>query len=339
MNLIKRIKKIIRDGFFFALVSYKCLTHGESLGILTNLNPSIPFGGLGRLSKSFIINKLNQNDYSEYFSKQTRLKISLSVEERLVKATAFIKNNEFPIVAKPDVGFTGIGVNIFNNKENLLEFLSKQKVDYVLEEFCPYSHELGVYYLKLPGQKQGKVIGVVEKDFPFIIADGIKSINKLAGNVDGFVKAYLTIKYGSLENIPEKESIINLIGKSHATGEQISIDRTHELNEKLSDIIGNISSQISDFYYGRYDLKISKWPLTDDKFNFKILELNPSIDAIPLHFYDKKYGFFQKYRSVLGLLDTAVKICSQNKSNNGDNISFFRLLREQVRLVKHLRKI
>ncbi|MBT4823849.1 hypothetical protein HN695_00600 [Candidatus Woesearchaeota archaeon] len=339
MKLIKKIKKATRDVFFFTLVSYKCLSHGKSLGVLTNLNPSIPFGGLGRLSKSFIINQLNQKSYSEYFPKQILLETSQVIEERLKKAEIFVSKTKFPIVAKPDVGFTGIGVNVFNNKEDLLTFLSKQKVDYLLEEFCPHNHELGVYYLKLPGQKKGKVIGVVEKDFPFIIADGKKTINELAGNVDEFVKAYLINKYNYLENIPKKDTIINLIGKSHATGEQIPIDRTHELNEKFSQVIESISSQIPDLYYGRYDIKISKWPLTNDDLNFQILELNPSIDAIPLHFYDKKYSFFQKYKSVLKLLDTAVKISSQNKPNNKNSIGFFGLMKEQVKLVRHLKKI
>ena len=339
MKLIKKIKKSTRDLFFFALVSYKCLIHGESLGVVTNLNPSIPFGGLGRLSKSFVISKLNQKNYSKYFPQQELLKISLPVEERLKKATDFIKKNNFPIVAKPDVGFTGIGVEVFDDKDKLLGFLKKQRSDYILESFCANGHELGVYYLKSPGQEKGKVIGVVEKDFPFVIADGQKNLNELAGNVDGFVKAYLVTKYGSLENVPEKDSIVNLVGKSHMAGEQISIDRTHELNEKLSGIIEDISSQIPDFYYGRYDIKISKWPLTDDEFNFKILELNPSIDAIPLHFYEKKYSFFQRYRSVLGLLDKAVKISSENKSNSKNNIGFFGLLKEQVKLVRHLNRI
>jgi glutathione synthase/RimK-type ligase-like ATP-grasp enzyme len=55
-----------------------------------------------------------------------------------VLATVNEKQLQFPLVGKPDIGMQGKAVKKILNYADLIDYASKSKVDFLIQEFVPY---------------------------------------------------------------------------------------------------------------------------------------------------------------------------------------------------------
>ena len=115
------------------------------------INPAIKYSGHGTESKyetiqlipkkhkplSILINKgSNFND------------VLLKIEEKKI---------QFPLIAKPDIGFRGYLVKKIDSKVELEIYFQKNNLDIIIQEFIDYNNECGILYYRIPGEKQGKI--------------------------------------------------------------------------------------------------------------------------------------------------------------------------------------
>ena len=86
---------------------------------------------------------------------------------------------KYPLIAKPDIGLRGSGVKKINTVADLKRYAEKANFDYVVQDLIPFKNEVGIFYVRYPHEKTGKITGIVSKEFLIITGDGSATIEQL----------------------------------------------------------------------------------------------------------------------------------------------------------------
>ena len=259
------------------------------------VNPAIKYSGNGTESK-FETLKLIPEQYKPLSLLVTE---KTSFEETLVK----INNNniEFPLIAKPDIGFRGYLVKKINSKNELKIYLDKNKINIIIQELIDYPKECGLFYYRMPDESEGKITSITLKKFLTVVGDGSSNLSEL---ILADKRAYLyysllqNIHRKKMQSIPKKDEIIKLsvIG-NHSKGTQF-INGNHLISKKLELMMDQFSKQIDNWFYGRLDIKYNNFEELIAGENFKILEINGIISE-PTHIYDSENStYFNAIKNI-----------------------------------------
>src|SRR5580765_2369303 len=110
-------------------------------------NPSINNGGFLMESKKQIYDLIPW----QYYPNTIFVKNHTPFPELITEIKR--KNFYYPLVGKPDIGMKGLSVKKLNNAEELLEYASQSKVDFLVQEFIPYENEVGIFYYRFPNEQ------------------------------------------------------------------------------------------------------------------------------------------------------------------------------------------
>lgn len=263
----------------------------------TIANPAILFSGNGTESKFKTLGLLPESLIPKSFLfKQT---------DPAAELQKIILNNkfDFPLIAKPDIGFRGYLVKKIDSLGGLRNYLQHVKEDTIIQEFIPYENELGIFYHRIPGQKKGRITSVTIKKFMKVTGDGLLTVSELIQKDDrAFLYADLfqaihQNKLGHILNKGEKMTL-SIIG-NHSKGTQF-LNGNHLINDELEDFIDTICQQLEGWYYGRLDIKYKNYEQLLKGEDFKILEINGIISE-PTHIYDataKNASYFKALKSI-----------------------------------------
>ncbi len=265
--------------------------------LYTIANPAILFSGNGTESKFKTLGLLPESLIPKSFLfKQT---------DPAAELQKIILNNkfDFPLIAKPDIGFRGYLVKKIDSLGGLRNYLQHVKEDTIIQEFIPYENELGIFYHRIPGQKKGRITSVTIKKFMKVTGDGLLTVSELIQKDDrAFLYADLfqaihQNKLGHILNKGEKMTL-SIIG-NHSKGTQF-LNGNHLINDELEDFIDTICQQLEGWYYGRLDIKYKNYEQLLKGEDFKILEINGIISE-PTHIYDataKNASYFKALKSI-----------------------------------------
>jgi len=283
----------------------------RSLSYFTGANPAIKDGGDATESK-FKTLELIPTKYipkSILIDNYTTFK---TIEDKLERVDL-----NYPLIAKPDIGYRGLLVKKINNKQELLNYLTRyQEVKIILQEFVDFPNECGILYYRYPTKQKGAITSITLKKYLAVIGDGISSIKQLLSN-DIRNNRYLNVVNSSkiLIQIPSKNKtvILSEIG-NHCKGSQF-INGNHLIDKELHDFFDLLSQSIKGVYYGRFDIKFNSFEELKKGKNFKIIELNGVI-AEPTHIYDNTKGsYFKALKSIAKHWYIVYKISKINYKN------------------------
>lgn len=208
---------------------------------------------------------------------------------------------EFPLIAKPNIGFRGLLVEKINTKEQLKRYIKDYPIEIIIQEFLDYKNECGIFYHRKPNEEKGKITSITLKHFLSIIGDGKLTLRELI-LADNRAKLYIDlfekIHQEKMGLIISKGEIVKLtsIG-NHSKGTQF-ISGNHLISKKLESLFDNLSKSINGWFYGRIDLKYNSFDELEKGTGFKILEIN-GIIAEPTHIYDSEnYTYFQALKAI-----------------------------------------
>ncbi len=310
-------------GFYYTWLAIK----RGSFFFFTAANPSIEFGGMMGEKKSDIYKLIPKK-----FIPQTQL---FSKNEKQ-GAIHFANKIGFPIIAKPDIGERGTWVEKIKDQAALGNYIRDCPVPFLIQELITYPVELGVFYVRFPDEKKGKITSVVEKAFLSVTGDGKSTIKTLLGSnpraslqVDMDHKRIAPL----LTMVPSKNQLVEIesIG-NHCRGTQF-LNKNDKISPELERAFDKIADQIPNFYFGRFDLRCNSLEELAELKNFKILELNGA-GAEPGHIYQPGYSLIQAYQDINWHLATLAKISHLNKRNGHRYWS----LKEGMKKLKEVRK-
>ncbi len=279
----------------------------RSLLYFSASNPSILTGGMMGESKFDVLNLVPE----EVKPKTVLIKLPSSREQVLEEMN---KNAlTFPVIFKPDLGERGWMVRRINTEQEIDQYLTEIKIDFLIQVLVELPLEFGVYYVRFPSEENGFVNSIVVKEFLFIEGNGKKNIQQLILEKDRAKLQWKTLKEvykDQLDEVLAYGKRIELISiGNHCLGTKF-LNGNHLITEKLSASFDTISKQVKDFYFGRYDLRCAS--LQDlENGNVKIVELN-GCGAEPAHIYQPGSSLWDAIRVLITHWKNMYRISTEN---------------------------
>ena len=271
-------------------------------------NPTMKNGGFIMDSKKDIYDLIPQQFYP--ITKFIKEKIPFDEVETILEASKI----HFPFIVKPDIGLRGSAVKKIHSLDELEAYHNKANFDYLLQDLIPFDNEIGIFYVRFPHEKQGKITGIVAKEFLIVEGDGcatIEELLKVNPRYEFQLKA-LEKEYGNqLNTILDKGEKRNLVPYgNHARGAKF-LDYSHLISPELTKVINEMCLQIPEFYFGRMDLMYNTWEELEQGNNFSIVELNGAASE-PTHIYDPKHSLFFAWKELARHITYMYKISVAN---------------------------
>jgi hypothetical protein len=219
-----------------------------------------------------------------------------------------------PFIVKPDIGLRGSAVQKINSKDDLKAYHNKANFDYLIQDLIPFPNEVGIFYVRFPDEKQGRITGIVSKEFLIVEGNGVSTILVLLKENPRYELQLnaLQKEYGiQLFDILAKGEKRNLVPYgNHARGAKF-IDASHLISDKLTHVIDDLCLQIPEFYFGRMDVMYHSWEDLEQGKNFSIVELNGAASE-PTHIYDPKHSLFFAWKELARHITYMYKISVAN---------------------------
>ena len=271
-------------------------------------NPRMKNGGFIMDSKREIYDLIPQ----KYYPKTQFIQEKTPFEE--VIKTLDSSKIDFPFIVKPDIGLRGSAVKKVHTLVELESYHNKANFDYLLQDLIPYENEVGIFYVRFPNQKQGRITGIVAKEFLIVEGDGVLTIEALIKSNPRYELQLKSLEkeYGNqlLAILPKGEKRNLVPYGNHARGAKF-LDYSHLISPQLTQVINEMCLEIDEFYFGRMDVMYNSWEELEKGKNFSIVELNGAASE-PTHIYDPKHSIFFAWRELARHITFMYKISVLN---------------------------
>jgi hypothetical protein len=333
-RLVGRLKRLLRWEFWppyvfyppvIAYIAYLGLRF-RGLTLFTAANPAMPAGGFVGESKHEILEHLK--GAGSCLPSSTLLREG-PLEDRAEQAEAFMQNHQFsfPVVLKPDAGQRGSGVAVVRSSQQLHEYLGRTSLPIIVQEHVP-GREFGVFYVRYPDQKRGRIFSVTEKRMPVVVGDGSRTLEELILEDDRAVcmsDFYLRNNSKRAHDVPAAGEKVQLVEiGTHCRG-AIFLDGSYAITPALEETIDRIASTFDGFFFGRFDIRV---PTVEDVMagkNLKVIELN-GVTSEATHIYDPKLSLIDAYRVLFEQWRIAFEIGYKNRERGTRPTSAMELL-------------
>lgn len=310
----------------------------KHLSFYTATNPCIKNSGIGTESK-FETTMLIPEKY-----RPKTILIKPNTEYNKIITAINKQQIQFPLIAKPDIGFRGLLVQKVHTETELQTYFKKYgMIAIIIQEFLNYENECGVLYFRYPENKTGNITSLTLKKFLAVTGDGKSTLKELILNDERaklYIELFTEIHQNELNTVPNKDKVVKLtaIG-NHSKGTQF-INGNHLISKTLIKTFDTLNKKIPGWYYGRIDLKYNSFSSLENGTDFKIIEIN-GILAEPTHIYDaKKFTYFQALKTIRTHWKSIYKIATVNNKKLNipyKNTKHFSV--EILQLKKHLSHI
>lgn len=250
---------------------------------------------------------------------------------------------DFPVIAKPDVGFRGLLVEKVNDFYQLKTHLQKNAIDFIIQEFIDTPIEFSVFYHRIPNEQKGQITSLTIKEFLQIQGDGKSSFGDLLSQSDRakIIMDDLQSRYeNNWDTILEKDAKIKVVEiGNHCRGTHF-INGNHLIDSQLHEHFDELSQLVVGWNYGRVDIRCESIDALKNG-DFKIIEINGVLSE-PTHIYDaSKTTYFNAVKEIARHWKILYKVATKNHKQFGagyDNpMEYIRSVRSLRKYVKGLR--
>jgi membrane protein DedA with SNARE-associated domain len=299
--------------------------------LFTCANPAIPGGGFVGESKMDILRGLAASPASRNFiARAALLPASPDADAGLESARAFLAWHglTLPVVLKPDAGQRGSGVAVVRTEKELEEYLSRARVDTIVQEYVA-GREFGVFYYRYPEEERGRIFSVTEKHFPSVTGDGRETLETLILKDERAVcmaPAYFRLHRERLREVPREGERIQLVELgTHCRG-AVFLDGGWVKTDELEKAIDDLCKGFDGFYFGRFDIRVPSLEEFRRGRGFKVVELN-GVTSEATHIYDPATPLPAAYRTLFEQWRIAFRIGAQNRARGARPTPLRTLLR------------
>jgi len=230
----------------------------------------------------------------------------------------------FPLILKPDIGGRGRAVVVVKDTDELHYYVPQYTLPYLVQDFINYEKEAGIFFVKYPGNKMGKITGIVGKSFGSVTGDGKSSIETLVMQ-DERLSLYIESLAPQLgrrmsEILPAGKTEVLVPFGNHARGAAF-FNWSHLINDRLHGWASRLAADIDGFYYGRLDIRFNDWDEMILENKFSIIELNGA-GSEPTHIYDPSQSIFYAWREIIRHWRLLWKVSKANHKNGQPYLSY-----------------
>jgi membrane protein DedA with SNARE-associated domain len=300
----------------------------------TAANPSIYSGGMIKESKAAILD-LVPDSHREWLAHYTTFQPSDESPESLTTRAAEVLQAaglKYPVVAKPDQGQRGAGVQVVRSDEDLRDYIDAfpSGLPIVFQDLIDHPHEAGILYYRYPHEESGKLLSITLKAFPAAVGDGRRTLRELIIDDDrAYViqDVYLKRHDKHLDRVlAEGESFPLVFAGNHAQG-AIFLNGWDHWTAAMEARFDEISRAIPGFYFGRYDVRYADPDALCRGESFRIVEINGA-GAEATHIWDARTTLRDAYRALFEQFRILFAIGHANRRNGTKPIGPIQFVRD-----------
>jgi membrane protein DedA with SNARE-associated domain len=286
----------------------------RSFTLPTAANPKIFTGGMWGESKSDYLTDIGARErkFIADFTVIRRGAGPHSIDDDLARATVALQENgiTFPFIAKPDIGWHGHGVRRIADTQSLRQYLAgfPENTNIILQRFVPYPGEAAILYARLPGERKGRVLSLTFRYFPHVVGNGRESVRALIGKDArarwksklhlGGDATHQGLSEDELASVPADGEVIQiaLIGNQRAGA--LYRDGKRFITDAMETQIDAIACSMTEFHYGRFDLRFENVETLARGEGFSIVEVN-GIGGEAIDVWDPRLPVGEVYRRLV----------------------------------------
>ncbi len=297
-------------------------------------NPSILNGGLIGESKGEIYDSLRNANPA--FLLKTKLVVYSPTQEKEVRKLVEDQQFQFPLVLKPDKGQRGYGVKVIRSFEELDQYFCRFNFDLLVQEYCVWKHEAGIFYYRMPDEKKGRIFSITDKTLPEVVGDGQTTLGDLIlsdPRARLIAMTYFKELGGRENDVPPAGHRILLTETGNHCKGAIFSNHAALSTAALLATIEEIFESIPGFFIGRLDVRYESAEALREGRNFKIVELNGA-GSEATHIWDRNTGLFEAYRVLFQQWDILFRVGEIVREKGiGRPVSLFQLIRDYFAFV------
>ena len=270
----------------------------RSLTLPSCANPAIASGGLAGESKLACLALIGP-DHAAWVAPTVVVRPGMDAEAERRRAGL-----AFPLVAKPDVGWCGDGVQRVNDAAALEAYgrAFPRGAAFLLQPFIAGPLEAGLMYRRQPGAPRGDLVAVTLRHAPAVVGDGRRSIAALAAT-DPRLRGRRVPSAARVPALGERVGLFTVAslraGARYETAAQL-------ITPALAARVDAIARGMGDFHAGRFDVRFAS--VADLRAGrFTIIEVN-GVGAESIDAWDPRLGLgaafaavFANHRAVFAL--------------------------------------
>jgi len=299
------------------ILSYASKLSLKPLAQLSAVNPGYaPDGGVNEDAKSTINNRFRDDPAVLPLHLVDR---NEDHARRLGQAANAVRTNSdlggYPIIAKPDRGEHGVGVQLIRSEHDLDGYLRTHREPIVLQKYHPGPDEVGVLWVRAPQTilnpdaptPHGSIYAVTIKHFPGVVGDGKHSLRQLILKHPRYrcqARMFLDRLRKQQHQIPQKNEPVQLgLAGNHKQGAKFT-DGHHLATPQLEARIDTLAREFRDedgrgFDIGRFDLRCDSLEQLAQGTGFGIVELN-GLASEPTNMYDPEKSILWAWGVLAG---------------------------------------
>ncbi|MFK8008115.1 MAG: hypothetical protein AB8H03_17285 [Saprospiraceae bacterium] len=303
--------------------------------LFSTSNPNLTFGSFFGLTKSEVYQILPPNTFPNTVLVHPADSFG-QVVNKIAQA-----NLSYPIVVKPDVGMVGLLVRIIEDEKQLRSYYDLVKADWIAQEYISYDIEVGLFYVRNPNEKKGKIVGLSEKKPLSIIGDGKSTLRTLVENDSRttlWKEEIFRKKKKNWNTVPAKGEFVQLMYTGNRkTGARL-VELVNKIDEDLVDVFDKISHHSNQIFYGRYDIKCTSLEDLKKGKDFTILEFN-GVHSGYGHLYHCGKSAKEAYQTIFRMWQDLFQICMINHQNGARFTSFWEGWKKLFQVIRHFIKL
>ncbi|WP_284947953.1 D-alanine--D-alanine ligase [Acidisoma cladoniae] len=310
--------------------------------LATAANPGIEAGGLCGESKQSILDQISgpERVWVAPYTVCTSGAFPESDDLGIAEAAMTGAGLTFPVVVKPDVGCNGTGVCLVDSRADLARYLGAfpRLTRYMLQTLIPHEGEAGIFYIRRPGEKTGKITSVTLKSSPVVTGDGRSTLRDLVMADPRCAQVphlYLPRLAARLHEIPAPGERVKLVFVgNHCKGSTFR-NGANLVTRELTARIDAIARSIPDFHFGRFDIRYESSGALRTGEEFSIIEIN-GVGSEATHIWDPETTLSEAYSAQFFHYRAAFEIGAANRARGHRATKLFDLLglwRKQKRLM------
>jgi len=296
-------------------------------------NPLIEAGGICGESKTDILDQISApaREWIAPYVGITTLGVAGADQVGMVEAAMRAGELDYPVVAKPDMSCNGAGVRVIRDEVALAAYLGEFPLAtrLQLQQLVTDEGEAGIFYIRAPEEKSGRITSITLKYPPTVTGDGLRSIAALI-EADARLRAVSGIllpKLGAAAaRVPDAGEAVQLVFVgNHCRGSTFK-DGRHLASEALIARIDEIARSLPEFHFGRFDVRFSNVAALRQGEGFRIIEVNGA-GSEATHIWDPETSIFEAYRTQFFHYGAAFRIGATMRARGAKRYGVVRLAR------------
>ena len=309
--------------FYTPIALYCAWLSLKNFGITlpTNSNPCLPYSGLVGESKYTVLNEMKgaARDWISPYVRTIRWGGEGGVDKSLREAQALIKEEGLvmPMVAKPDIGMRGAGVQVVKDEAELKTYIESfpAGANFLLQDLINEEGEAGVFYVRHPGEEKGRIISLTLKYFPRVHGDGKRTLRELI-EADTRAGKLAHLYFDRLKDqlddvIAVGDSVRLAFAGNHCRG-TIFRNGNDQITDGMVDAFDKLAKSMGEFYVGRFDVRYGDFEAFQRGEGFKIIEVNGA-GGEATHIWDSRTTLRQAYKTLMAQYAHIYAIGGENR--------------------------